>query len=119
MDTFVTTLSNGLAMLTDPGFVLVVAAATLWGIMSGSMPGLSASLAVGVALPFTFVLNPVQAVASLVAVLVGVNYGNSLPAFALGIPGTPAAILTAQEGFQLHKNGRGATALGVTYVASI
>lgn len=119
MDQFVDSIVNGAAMAIDPWFLLIMAIATLWGIVAGSLPGLSASLAVGVAISFTFFLTPAQAVGSLLAILVGVNYGNSLPAVVLGVPGTPSAVLTAREGYQMHQRGEGATALGVTYVASL
>lgn len=119
MDQFWDSISNGAVMAIDPAFLAIMAVATVWGIVAGALPGLSATLAVGVAIPLTFVLTPEEAVGSLLAILVGVNYGNSLPAVVLGVPGTPSALLTAREGYQLHQRGEGAAALGVTYVASV
>lgn len=118
MHLFVDGLAQGAALLTHPSFLLVVAAGALWGILGGIHPGGSATLAVGVALPFTFVMDPVQAVAFLLAVLVGINFANSIPAVLLGVPGTPSAVLTAQDGFKLHQRGGTSEALGVVYLSS-
>jgi len=59
------------------------------------MPGVGTTLAYGLVLPFTFAMAPIQGVAFLLAISVGVQYGNSIPAILMGIPGNPAAILAA------------------------
>jgi putative tricarboxylic transport membrane protein len=119
MDLFFESLTQGIAFLGQPGFVLIVLLGTLWGIAGGAMPGTSASLTVGVALPFTFTMAPEQAVAFVMAILVGANFGNSIPAILIGVPGTPSAILTAQEGFLLHRQGKTGLALGTMYISSL
>jgi putative tricarboxylic transport membrane protein len=119
VDLFFTSLYQGLVDLSHPSFIWVVVAGTLWGIVGGIHPGGSAGLSVGVALPFTFVMDSVQSVGFLLAILVGVNFANSIPAVLIGVPGTPAAVLTAQDGFILHQRGETADALGVVYISSI
>ncbi|MEV6848347.1 tripartite tricarboxylate transporter permease [Actinoplanes sp. NPDC051411] len=119
MTFFLHSLAQGTAYLTDPIFLLIIVAGTLWGVIGGVHPGGSATLSVGVALPFTFVMNGPQAVAFLLSVLVGINFANSLPSVLIGVPGTPSAVLTAQDGFQLHQRGETGTALGIVYLASI
>ena len=57
------------------------------------------------------------AVALLLAVTVGVQYGNSIPAILVGVPGTPAAVLTVLDGFALHKRGETGLALGLALMA--
>ena len=119
MSFFLHSLAQGTAYLADPLFILIVVAGTVWGIIGGIHPGGSATLSVGVALPFTFVMNGPQAVAFLLAVLVGINFANSLPSVLIGVPGTPSAVLTAQDGFRLHQRGETGTALGIVYLSSI
>ena len=53
------------------------------------------------------------------SISVGVAYGNSIPAIMVGVPGTPAAILTVLDGFTLHKRGETGLAIGVAYVSAI
>ena len=119
MDNFFTLMSGGGALLLDPMIWLLVLGGTAYGIVAGAMPGIGATLAFGLVLPITFAMTPVQAVAMLMSISVGVAYGNSIPAIMIGVPGTPAAILTVLDGFTLHKRGETGLAIGVAYVAAI
>jgi putative tricarboxylic transport membrane protein len=119
MENFFSLLSGGGALLLDPMIWFLVLLGTAYGIVTGAMPGIGATLAFGLILPVTFVLSPVQAVALLLSISVGVSYGNSIPAIMIGVPGTPAAILTVLDGFALHKRGETGLAVGVAYVAAI
>ncbi len=112
-------LLGGLALLGDPLVWAAVMAGTLFGVISGAMPGMGTTLAYGLVLPFTFVMSPVVGVAFLLSISVGVGYGNSIPAILMGIPGNPAAILTVIDGHTLHKQGDSALALGVSFVAAL
>jgi putative tricarboxylic transport membrane protein len=64
-------------------------------------------------------MGPEAAVAFLVAITVGVNYGNSIPAILVGVPGTPSAVLTAIDGYKLHMRGQSGLALGAQYFAAL
>jgi putative tricarboxylic transport membrane protein len=116
---FLGPLLGGLGLLGDPMLWLAVAAGTVFGVIAGAMPGIGTTLAYGLVLPFTFVMPPVIGVAFLLAISVGVGYGNSIPAILMGIPGNPAAILTVIDGFTLHKQGESGLALGVSFVAAL
>ena len=94
-------------------------AGVLWGCAVGSLPGLTSVMAIGVVVPFTFSMPPIYAVAFLVSINVGVSFGNSIPAILVGLPGTPSAVLTALDGYALHRQGKSGLALGVTYFASV
>ena len=119
MENFVTLMSGGAALLLNPMIWFLVLLGTAYGIIAGAMPGIGATLAFGLVLPVTFALTPVHAVALLMSISVGVAYGNSIPAIMVGVPGTPAAILTVLDGFTLHKRGETGLAVGVAYVAAI
>jgi putative tricarboxylic transport membrane protein len=119
MDNFVALMSGGGALLLNPMIWLLVLLGTAYGIVAGAMPGIGATLAFGLVLPVTFALTPVQAVALLMSISVGVAYGNSIPSIMIGVPGTPAAILTVLDGFTLHKRGETGLAVGVAYVSAI
>jgi putative tricarboxylic transport membrane protein len=116
---FLTPLLGGLGLLGDPLLWLAVAAGTVFGVLAGAMPGIGTTLAYGLVLPFTFVMSPVIGVAFLLAISVGVGYGNSIPAILMGIPGNPAAILTVIDGYSLHKRGESGLALGISFVAAL
>lgn len=119
MELFLDTFGSAGSMLLDPRIILAVALGSLLGSFAGALPGITTTLAVGVSLPFTFAMSPEAAVAFLVAITVGTNYGNSIPAVLVGVPGTPAAVLTAVDGYKLHQAGQSGLALGVQYFAGL
>ena len=115
MELFVNSLINSVTMLADIKMILVIIAGVIWGCMAGALPGVGPSLAVGVVLPFTFGMDPVYAICFLVVVNCAVSYGNSIPAILVGVPGTTSAVLTAMDGYALHKRCQSGLALGVQF----
>jgi putative tricarboxylic transport membrane protein len=119
MSEFFQPLVGGISMLGDPIMWALVFAGSLVGVIVGAMPGVGTTLTYGLLLPFTFVMTPVHAVAFLLSISVGNQFGNSIPAVLMGLPGSSSAILTVIEGFTMFKRGEGGLALGVTYIASL
>lgn len=96
----------------SPMSIVWVTAGVIWGIFGGALPGVTASLAMSLIMPFTIALEPVNAFMLLAATYVGAEYGGSIPAILLGVPGTPANAPTALDGRQMHLNGHSGKALG-------
>jgi putative tricarboxylic transport membrane protein len=119
MNGFLAPLTGAAEIFTDPLVILLVAVGTIFGVMAGSTPGLGSTLAFGLVLPFTFAMGAVPAVAFLLSISVGIGFGNSLPAILVGVPGTPAAVLTVIDGHQLHKRGESGLALGIAYLSAL
>lgn len=116
---FIGPLSGGIGLFLVPTVLMMLVFGTLWGSFAGAMPGFNQTLAVGIVLPFTFALGPIEAIAFLVSISVGVSFGNSIPAILVGIPGNASAVLTAIDGHALHKKGRSGLALGVAYFGAV
>lgn len=116
---FLGPMIGGLQAVLDPMLWVFVLLGTVLGVLAGALPGVGTTLAFGLVLPFTFVMQPALAVAFLLAISVGVMYGNSIPAVLMAVPGNPAAILTVLDGHALQKQGKGGLALGVSLVASL
>lgn len=119
MNNFIDPLMGGLALLGSPAIWAAIVVGTLFGVIAGALPGLGTTLAYALILPFTFPLDIEVAVALLLAVTVGVQYGNSIPAILVGVPGTPAAVLTVLDGYALHKRGETGLALGLAFISAI
>jgi putative tricarboxylic transport membrane protein len=119
MDLFFGALTNGVGLLFDPVLLAIIFAGAVWGVIGGGHPGGSATLTLSVMIPLTFMMSSVQAVAFLLAIMVGVNYGNSIPAILLGLPGTTSAFLTAIDGYSLHRKGQTGLALGIMFISSL
>lgn len=110
---------GGINMLADPMIWFYIFVGSCIGVLVGALPGIGTAQAYGIVLPFTYIMNPVNAIALLMGITVGNQFGNSIPAILIGLPGSASAILTTIEGFTMQKRGEGALALGVTFVASL
>lgn len=97
---------------------LAIIIGVLSGIAVGAMPGLSATMAISVLIPFTFGLNPLVALGLMAGIYNGAMYGGAIPAVLLRIPGTPAAVATTFDGYPMAQSGRGGFALQVAVVSS-
>ncbi|HIC80109.1 MAG TPA: C4-dicarboxylate ABC transporter permease [Kiloniellaceae bacterium] len=89
------------------------------GTIIGALPGLSATMAVAVLVPFTFTMDPASGLIALGAVYTGAIYGGAYAAILVNTPGTPAAIATAMDGFPLAKSGHGDLAVTLSCLASV
>ena len=68
-------------MLLDPVILLSIFAGVSAGLFVGAMPGLTATMALAVLLPFTFTLPPLHGLVALGAVYMGAIYGGSFAAY--------------------------------------
>ncbi|MBZ4660401.1 MAG: C4-dicarboxylate transporter permease [Desulfacinum sp.] len=105
-------------MLFDPVILLSIVAGVSAGLFVGAIPGLTATMALAVLLPFTFTLPPLHGLVALGAVYMGAIYGGSFAAILVNTPGTPSSIATAFEGYPMAKQGRALEAISVATVAS-
>lgn len=107
----------------DMFFQLPVIGSTLFGvamgIVLGSIPGLTATMAIALIVPMTFSMSPVASVGMLVGAYKGGCFGGSIPAIMLNTPGTPAAAATVLDGHEMAKKGQGLKALKVAIYSSV
>jgi putative tricarboxylic transport membrane protein len=89
------------------------------GTVIGAMPGLSATMAVAVLVPFTYVMGPASGLIVLGAIYTGAIYGGSFAAILVNTPGTPSAIATTFDGYPMAKQGKGALAISLATLASV
>lgn len=89
------------------------------GTFIGALPGLSATMAVAVLVPFTFTMDPASGLIALGAVYTGAIYGGAYSAILVNTPGTPAAIATSMDGFPMAKRGDGDLAVTLSCLGSV
>ena len=90
----------------------------LAGIIIGALPGLSATMAVAILVPFTFALEPSSGLIVLGAIYTGAIFGGSWSAILINTPGTSAAAATTFDGYPLAQKGEAGRALGIAVVSS-
>lgn len=88
------------------------------GITFGALPGLTATLGVGLLTTLTYGINTTTAMITLLGMYVGAIYGGSYGSICVNIPGTAAAAATAMDGYPLACKGEAGRALGLTTTAS-
>ncbi len=106
------------SILAVPQNWVVLFASSLLGIAFGALPGLTATLGVGLLATLTYGLGYQTALIALIALYVGAIYGGSYPAILLNIPGTAASAASAMDGYPMAVRGEGGRALGLTTTAS-
>ena len=88
------------------------------GVVAGAIPGMSATMAVALTLPFTFALQPITGILLLLGVYKGGIFGGSIPAILIKTPGTPASSATILDGYPMAEKGQAGKALGMALYAS-
>jgi putative tricarboxylic transport membrane protein len=103
----------------DPMAWLVVPPGIIIGLIFGSVPGLSISIAMAVFLPATLYMDFLPAILFLTAIFTGGGFGGAIPAILMNIPGTSAAVATAFDGYPMSQQGKHGEALGIGLIASV
>ena len=106
------------AALTPLNLVLALGGVTL-GTIIGALPGLSATMAVAVLVPFTFAMTPASGLIALGAIYTGAIYGGAFSAILVNTPGTPSSIATTFDGYPMAKRGDGGLAVTLATLASV
>lgn len=91
----------------------------LGGTIIGALPGLSATMAIAVLVPFTFVMDPASGLIMLGAIYTGAIYGGAFAAILVNTPGTPSAIATTFDGYPMARRGDGDLAVTLATIASV
>lgn len=112
-------LMDGFFIIMHWENILAIILGLYMGCTIGALPGLSPSMAIALAAPFTFGLPPVPAISFLLGIYKGGVYGGSISAILLSTPGTPEAAATLFDGYPLSKQGRARHALDAALYASI
>ena len=115
---FINNLSAGLALVANIESFLALAAGVTVGVIAGAIPGLSATMAVALTLPFTFAMQPITGILLLLGVYKGGIFGGSIPAILIKTPGTPASSATVLDGHPMAEKGLAGKALGMALYAS-
>ena len=111
-------LGSALISVCHPTSLLFMVAGVAIGIVFGSIPGLSASMAVALMLPLTFSMEASLGMNTLVAVYIGCISGGLISAILLNMPGTASSIATTFDGYPMAQRGEAMRALGIGIVFS-
>ena len=114
MDAFL----RALTLVSDPVVLMTILGSSLFGMMVGCIPGLTATMATVLLVPFAMFLDPVSAIASIVSATAMAIFAGDIPGTLLRLPGTPASAAYVDESYRLAKAGRAGEILGLNLVFS-
>lgn len=115
MDIILGGISDAMNLYT----VFFVVLGVVTGFLVGAIPGLNGPMAIAIAVPMTFYLEPLAAIGMLVGIMKGSTAGGAMPAILLNTPGTPDAAITALDGHPLAKKGKPFKALKMSLYSSV
>jgi putative tricarboxylic transport membrane protein len=100
------------------GNLIAIIVGSFIGMLIGALPGLGATIAIVLLLPFTYSMEPLASILLLLSVYQSAEYGGSISSIILGIPGTPAAAATVLDGNALAKQSSPGKALAYSLYSS-
>ncbi|WP_417774405.1 tripartite tricarboxylate transporter permease [Stappia sp.] len=112
------TLAQAMALVGTPTTLLAILLSCAFGLFVGAIPGLSATMATALLVPFTFYLDPIPAIATVIACTTMAITAGDIPAALLRIPGTPSSAAYTDEAHAMTRKGGGGQALGTLLVSA-
>ncbi len=113
--TFIAALQN----IATPEVLLVIFLSALYGLFVGSIPGLTATMAVALLIPLTFYLDNLSAIAAIVTLEACSIFAGDIPTTLVRIPGTPSSAAYTDDAYALTQQGLHEKSLGVSLVFSV
>lgn len=110
---------QGIGLLMAPKTLLIMVISSAYGLFVGAVPGLTATMAASLLIPFTFFMDPIPALASIVCMSAMAIFAGDIPAALVRIPGTPSSAAYTQDSFALTQQGKAEMVLGTGLVCSV
>ena len=109
---------EGLSQVFSWPNILYPVAGVMLAMMFSSVPGLSGTTLMALAIPLTFTWQPVPVLLFFGALIGGATFMGSMTAILFNIPGTSANAATLLDGYPMARDGRARTAIGCSAAAS-
>jgi putative tricarboxylic transport membrane protein len=111
-------LFYGFSIAFQPMNLLFCFLGTLLGTLIGVLPGIGPIGTISILLPATFHMSPTSAIIMLAGIYYGAMYGGSTTSILVNIPGEAASVVTCLDGYEMAKQGRAGSALGIAAFSS-
>jgi TctA family transporter len=106
------------SLLASWKLLLTIALCSLYGLFVGAVPGLTATMAAALLVPFTFFMEPLAALVAIVTMEAMAIFAGDIPAALVRIPGTPSSAAYTDDSYELTKQGKAELVLGVDVMTS-
>jgi len=112
------TILSGFANVFTPIHIIMLLSGIFIGILGGAIPGISGTMLVVILLPVAYGLDSIPALLLLTAVYTTSVFSGSISAILFNTPGTPEAVATVFDGYEMNKKGKAGEALGIAIFSS-
>ena len=109
---------EGFSVVFQPTNLLLCLLGVTVGMLIGVLPGLGPAATIAILLPVTYTLEPASAIILLAGIFYGAQYGGTITSVLLRLPGEASSVVTVIDGYQMAKQGRAGSALGIAAVGS-
>lgn len=109
----------GLGDALAPKAILFVFLGVLLGYVIGVLPGLNRPAALAIAIPLSYYMTPLTAVAFLIGIAKASGAGGATTAVLINVPGEPNAAVTCLDGYPLARKGKAKLALQTALYGSV
>ncbi len=103
----------------QPITIAFVVLGVLMGYVIGVLPGLNRPAALAIAVPLSYYMSPLSAVAFLIGIAKASGAGGATTAILINTPGEPNATVTCLDGYPMAKAGKAVKALKVALYGSV
>jgi TctA family transporter len=110
--------AQAFVLVFEPYNIVVMLAASVFGLFVGAVPGLTATMATALLVPVTFFMAPIPAIAAIVTATAMAIFSGDIPGCLMRMPGTPASAAYTDEAYAMSRKGEAETALGAGLVFS-
>lgn len=111
-------LLYGFSIALTPMNLLFGLLGAFLGTVVGVLPGIGPVGAMALLLGLTYNLPPVTALITFAGIYYGSMYGGSTTSILVNIPGESSSVVTAMDGYQMARKGRGGAALFLAALGS-
>ncbi len=108
----------GLSHVADPELLGAVFLAVVLAQVVAIIPGLGGAFLLAILIPFLYGLDPIVAIAVLIAASATDGTGNSVTSILFGVPGSATAAAVLFDGHPMARNGLASRAIGAALTSS-
>lgn len=88
------------------------------GLLVGILPGLGPAATIAILLPYAHLSNPISSIIMMAGIYYGSQYGGSITAILLRLPGEASSVAATLDGNAMAKKGYAGAALGISGIGS-
>ncbi|MDL2263733.1 tripartite tricarboxylate transporter permease [Synergistaceae bacterium OttesenSCG-928-I11] len=104
-------IMEAFSLIFNVNVVLIIIGGSLLGLVVGSLPGLSGTMAIAIALPITFYISPWFGIPLILSIYKSSQWAGAVGSILINTPGNAANAAILLDGYPLRKQGHGQKAL--------